>query len=57
MTVKKFIDTLMNLNSEIDNLKILSEEMKKIDLSRCEEVVIKFIKDNEIDMKLSKYEN
>ena len=47
----------MNLNSEIDNLKILSEEMKKIDLSRCEEVVIKFIKDNEIDMKLSKYEN
>ncbi len=56
-TVKKFIDTLSTLNSEIDNLKILSEEMKKIDLSRCEEVVIKFIKDNEIDMKLSKYEN
>ena len=55
--VNKFIDTLLSLNSEIDNLKLLSEQMKKVDLSRCEEVVVKFLKNNEIDMKLSKYEN
>ncbi len=30
--------------------------MKQVDLSRCEEVVVKFLKNNEIDMKLSKYD-
>ena len=54
--VNKFIDTLLSLNSEIDNLKLLSEQMKQVDLSRCEEVVVKFLKNNEIDMKLSKYD-
>ena len=55
--VNKFIDTLLSLNSEIDNLKELSQQMKNVDLSRCEEVVVKFLKNNQIDMKLSKYDN
>ncbi len=53
--VNKFIETLLSLNSEIDNLKRYSEEMKKVDLSCCEDVIVKFVKDNEIDVKLSKY--
>ena len=35
--VNKFIDTLLSLNSEIDNYKLLSEQMKQVDLSRCDE--------------------
>ena len=54
--VNKFIDTLLSLNSEIDNLKSLSKQMEQVDLSRCEEVVVKFLKNNEIDMLLSKYD-
>ena len=53
--VHKLIETLFTLNSEIENLKTLKEEMKNVDLSLCEEVVVKFLKNNEIDMYLSKY--
>ena len=52
--VNNFIDTLLTLNSEIDNLKKYSEEMKKVNLSCCEDVIVKFVKDNEIDVKLKK---
>ena len=54
--VQRFIQTLLTLNSQIDDLKELKEEMKKVDLSLCEEVVVKFLKDNEIDVHLSKYD-
>lgn len=56
-TVLRFIETLMNLNSQLDDLKELNEEMKKIDLSRCEEVVVKFLKNGEVDTHLSKYDS
>ncbi len=56
-TVLRFIETLMNLNSQLDDLKELNEEMKKIDLSRCEEVVVKFLKNGEVNTHLSKYED
>ena len=52
--VNNFIETLLSLNSEIDNLKKYSEEMKKVNLSCCEDVIVKFVKDNEIDVKLKK---
>ena len=52
--VNNFIDTLLTLNSEIDNLKKYSEEMKKVNLSCCEDVIVKFNKENEIDVKLKK---
>ena len=54
--VHKLIETLFTLNSEIENLKSLKEEMKNVNLSLCEEVVVKFLKNNEIDMYLSKYD-
>ena len=54
--VNNFIDTLLSLNSEIDNLKKYSEEMKKVNLSCCEDVIVKFNKDNEIDVKLKNQE-
>ena len=54
--VERFIQTLLTLNSQIDDLKELKEQMKQVDLSLCEEVVVKFLKDNEIDMYLSKYD-
>lgn len=54
--VMRFIETLLNLNSQLDDLKELKEEMKKIDLSRCEEVVVKFLKNGEVDTHLSKYD-
>ena len=53
--IHKLIETLFTLNSEIENLKTLKEEMKNIDLSLCEEVVVKFLKNNEIDMYI--YQN
>ncbi len=52
--VNNFIETLLSLNSEIDNLKKYSEEMKKVNLSCCEDVIVKFNKENEIDVKLKK---
>ena len=52
--VMKFIQSLLSLNSEIDNLKKYSEEMKKVNLSCCEDVIVKFIKDNEVETHLTK---
>ena len=52
--VNNFVETLLSLNSEIDNLKKYSEEMKKVNLSCCEDVIVKFNKENEIDVKLKK---
>ena len=54
--VMRFIETLLNLNSQLDDLKELKEEMKKIDLSNLEEVVVKFLKNGEVDTHLSKYD-